>query len=55
MMLQRGIEGLTTLDVSYVSSLSLYFVSLFGLRGLTAMALGADANCACVHVPIARQ
>jgi len=41
-MLQRGID-LTTLDITYVSSLSWYFLTLFGLRGLNSVALG-DTN-----------
>ena len=38
-LLQRGIE-LASLDVSYVSALSWYFLVLFGLRGVISLALG---------------
>lgn len=40
-MVQRGIE-LSSLDVSYVTSASIYFLFLFGLRGLFALTLGED-------------
>ncbi|TDH69258.1 hypothetical protein CCR75_002580 [Bremia lactucae] len=38
-MLQRGIE-LNTLDVSYVSSVSWYFLVSFGMRGFLSLILG---------------
>ena len=40
-MLQRGIF-LNSLNVSYVSSLSWFFINLFGLRGVFSLVLGSD-------------
>lgn len=39
-MFQRGLEGLTTLDTSYVSSVSWYFLVMFGLRGFFRLVIG---------------
>jgi hypothetical protein len=38
---QRGIEQLADLDVSYVSSLSWYFLVLFGMMGINTLLLGS--------------
>jgi hypothetical protein len=43
-MLQRGIET-AEMDVTWVSSLSWYFLNLFGLRGIFGLILG-DGNAA---------
>jgi hypothetical protein len=45
LMLQQGIE-LDSLDASYVSSLSWYFLNVFGLRGLLYIILG-EGNGTC--------
>lgn len=39
-MFQRGLEGLATLDTSYVSSVSWYFLVMFGLRGFFRLVIG---------------
>jgi hypothetical protein len=41
-MMQKGVESLESLDVSYVSSLSWYFMVMFGLRGFNSLVLGDD-------------
>ena len=42
-MLQRGIQ-LATLDTSYVTSMSWYFLVMFGMRGLYSIVLGANSE-----------
>lgn len=42
-MLQRGIS-LTTLDTAYVTSMSWYFLVMFGMRGLYSIVLGAGSE-----------
>ena len=39
-MFQRGLFDLTTLDTSYVSSVSWYFLVMFGLRAFFRLAIG---------------
>lgn len=42
-MFQRGLEGLTNLDTSYVSSVSLYFLFMFGLRAFFRLVIGTPS------------
>jgi len=39
-MFQRGMEGLVNLDTSYVSSISLYFLFMYGLRAFFRLVMG---------------
>lgn len=45
-MFQRGVESLEGLDVTYVSSLSWYFVVLFGLMGVNSLIMGGEGGSA---------
>ena len=42
--MQRGIDLSMTLDVSYMSSLSWYFILMFGLQGVYGLVLGNDTE-----------
>jgi hypothetical protein len=63
LMMQRGVD-LSSLDVSYVSSLSWYFLVTFGLNGIMRLLLGSESefddakmmqmqvsknSCVCLH------
>mmetsp|Transcript_21915 Transcript_21915/g.45037 ORF Transcript_21915/g.45037 Transcript_21915/m.45037 type:complete len:297 (+) Transcript_21915:172-1062(+) len=39
-MFQKGMEGLANLDTSYVSSISLYFLFMYGLRAFFRLVMG---------------
>ena len=39
-MFQKGMEGLVNLDTSYVSSISLYFLFMYGLRAFFRLVMG---------------
>lgn len=43
-MFQRGIESLEGLDETYISSLSWYFVVLFGMMGVNSLLMGGDGG-----------
>jgi len=43
LMMQRGVD-LTSLDVSYVSSLSWYFLVTFGMNGIMRLIMGSDSD-----------
>jgi ER membrane protein complex subunit 3 len=42
-MFQRGMEGLVDLDTSYVSSVSLYFLFMYGLRAFFRLVMGTPS------------
>ena len=42
-MFQKGLEGLKNLDTSYVSSVSLYFLFMFGLRAFFKLVIGTPS------------
>lgn len=60
-MFQRGVESLEGLDVTYVSSLSWYFVVLFGLMGVNSLIMGGEGGtpfarlCGCTLIHVAFQ
>jgi len=42
-LFQKGLVGLTTLDTSYVSSVSWYFLVMYGLRGFYRIVIGTPS------------
>ena len=48
MMLQQGVN-LSTLDSSYVSALSWYFIVMFGIQGFTSLVLGQSVAYSDMH------